>query len=514
VRDRSSLTDRLEQLKGVEDPRRRGDEYEPFVASVFRRSHFTVTQSPGLAPDTQIDMIATRHDESYLIETKWLNKPVGRPQIVLFLDRLASAPPSMTGLFIAYPGFTKGAIHLVESRTDTPILLVTGDELDREIQWDGHFLRMLRQKRSAMQTDGRSLFLTGDRTQLRPAPTGSLPSSAETFVLGGGERSHSLKCGGDYGQFTFVQEMPDIDWTTTPGAGVSFDVRLPMLDQEGLIAVIDQLSDMHWITDKARWSIQQADTNWHGTGAAAFADSLSDWENRYKDLEQVHHTEEFCFFDAMETGEFFTLTGQLSADEMRFSRRTSLSFQLYGVPLDTSSFHHLCEKFHAEEGSFFRPKHTQSVTSHRLFGDDRIILDVLGHICEDDDLFSDPDEREWVVGIVAKNPYPKTQGHRRQCPDWWPEMARDTECLVCALSHWHPRSRPKDIYRLKMCESAWTSDAQIVCLVADWDDDQPQREMELPPRSFESRVTTVVVLPSAAPIGSGEIGPASADQPF
>jgi hypothetical protein len=493
VRDRRSLGDRLEQLKAVGNPKARGDEFEPFVASVFRRSHFTVTQSPGLAPETQIDMIATRHDESYLIETKWRSRPIGRPDIVMFLERLSNAPSNMTGLFIAYPGFTSGAVRLVESRTDTPILLVTGDELDREIQWDGHFLRMLRQKHSAMRIDGRSLFLTGNRTQFRPAPTGALPSSTETFVLSGEERSRSLKCRGEYGRFAFVREMPNVDWITTPGAGVTLDIRLHTLDQDGLIAVLNQLSDMHWITDRARWSVQQSDTNWHGTGASAFADLLSDWEDRYESLERVHHTEEFCFFDVMDSGEFFTLTGQLSADEMRISRQTSLSFQLYGVPLDTSSFRHLCDRFDAEEGSFFRPKHNDSVTTRRLFENDRIILNVVGYICEDDDLSSDPDEREWVVGVIAQNPFPKVEGYRRQCPSWLPEMARDTELFVCALGQWHPRSRPKDIYRLKMCESAWTSDAQVVCLTADWDDDRPHRDVDLPPRSVESHVATVVV---------------------
>ena len=197
----------------------------------------------------------------------------------------------------------------------------------------------------------------------------------------------------------------------------------------------------------------------------------------------MHHTEEFRFFSSIESGEFFTLTGQLSADEMRHSRHTSLSFQLFGVPLNTDSFRHLCDKFDAESEPFFRPKRKKSIKTHRLFGDDRIVLDVVGFVCEDDELESDPGEREWVVGVIAKNPFPKGDGHGRQCPDWWPEMATESELLVCALEQWHPRSRPKETYRLKLCESAKTSDAQVVCLIAESDEDSPHGEMELPPRS-------------------------------
>ncbi|MHB8439354.1 MAG: hypothetical protein ACYDD4_09355 [Acidimicrobiales bacterium] len=47
----------------------------------------------------------------------------------------------------------------------------------------------------------------------------------------------------------------------------------------------------------------------------------------------------------------------------------------------------------------------------------------------------------------------------------------DSEHLVCALRSWHQLDSPKNIYRLWNYESAWTSDALAVGLVADWDDE-------------------------------------------
>jgi hypothetical protein len=180
VRERAPPSDQLEQLNNLKDPHKRGFAFQSFVASLFRREHFSVTPSPGLAPDRQIDLIATRHDESYLIETKWWKKRLGSNEVGGLLHRLSSAPPSMIGLLVGYSGFTEGAINRVEAQTDRPILLVTGGELER-IAWDGHLLRLLRQKQTALQTDGKALFLTGWRTQ----PLGSvdaLPTSPETFV--------------------------------------------------------------------------------------------------------------------------------------------------------------------------------------------------------------------------------------------------------------------------------------------------------------------------------------------
>jgi hypothetical protein len=52
-------------------------------------------------------------------------------------------------------------------------------------------------------------------------------------------------------------------------------------------------------------------------------------------VEERHHTEEFTYFDVCDGG-LYTLTGSVSASEHRRVWQTSLSFQLVGVPLDTS----------------------------------------------------------------------------------------------------------------------------------------------------------------------------------
>lgn len=80
---------------------------------------------------------------------------------------------------------------------------------------------------------------------------------------------------------------------------------------------------MGWTTNNGWWSIQQAARNWHGTGAAGFGDLVRGWEARYEGLDEVHHTEEFCYVDAIEDG-FYTLSGGLSADPRRIAWHTTM----------------------------------------------------------------------------------------------------------------------------------------------------------------------------------------------
>ncbi len=171
-----------------------------------------------------------------------------------------------------------------------------------------------------------------------------------------------------------------------------------------------------------------------------------------------------------------------------------MSMQLIGIPVRQESIRHLCDVVGAEDPIFYRPRTTASIT--RGFADDRIELDVIGFVTEDTRWARD-DEGEWATGVVVRNPYPDSR-RRDDVPEWWPEMLSDQELIVCELRSWHPMSRPKKTYRLWNCESAWTSDAQIARLLADWDDDEGPRG-ERPPRSLPIVEVDAVPQPKTTP---------------
>jgi hypothetical protein len=91
---------------------------------------------------------------------------------------------------------------------------------------------------------------------------------------------------------------------------------------------------------------------------------------------------------------------------------------------------------------------------------------VVGFIIEDNKYERDEEDREWVVGIVAKNPY----FGDRDAPEWWPQNLDELDQLICPLRSWHPVRKRKDEYHLWSAEWAWTSDVQAVRILADWDD--------------------------------------------
>ena len=207
---------------------------------------------------------------------------------------------------------------------------------------------------------------------------------------------------------------------------------------------------------------------------------------------EIHHTEEFAYFDLCDHLGFYTLTGQIAAHEPRIVWRASLSFQLSGVPIDPVPLQHLAQRLNETSAAYFRPRNADSVSRHHVRRSDGVPLDVVGFIVENDEDEPDPHDREWAVGVIAKNPFPRRAGPGRTTPEWWPNMAADSELVVCSLRSWHTLQNRKKMYRLWSCESAWTSDALVFNPIADWDNDEdnentllltPEPGHDRPPRS-------------------------------
>jgi hypothetical protein len=133
---------------------------------------------------------------------------------------------------------------------------------------------------------------------------------------------------------------------------------------------------------------------------------------------------------------------------------------------------HLCDTFNAAVPVYYRPRNEKSVERRRLSPDERTALIVVAFIVEQSDLKFEPADRDWAVGIVAKNPfYPKRGARKRRVPEGWPHNVEESELIICDLRSWHSMSNPKKRYRLWSYETASTSDALAFRPVADWDDD-------------------------------------------
>jgi restriction endonuclease len=300
----SPLVRELRRLKTLRNSQRRGYDFQDFVGSLFKQQHFSVVPSAGTARPRQTDLLATRGDETYLIETKWRTSKANINDVDSLFSRLDSAPPAVIGLFVSYAGFTEEAIKKVELRSNRPVILLNGDELEQLVEWNRDIVQLLVRKKTSLLTH-RRVFLGGTGGGRKLPRKGQLAVSPAEFVFLDGPRSKWIHGAGDFGQFTFVQELPDVDWVPAQGRSVTLDLAVPVHDERGIVALLHHLSGMGWATAAARWSIQQAVTNWHGMGASAFAEALQGWRERYMGI-PTHHSEEFCYFDVCDGG-FYSL---------------------------------------------------------------------------------------------------------------------------------------------------------------------------------------------------------------
>lgn len=277
----------LRRLERLDNPQKRGYAFQDFVGSLFKLRHFQVTSNPRTAKPRQTDLLATRGADTYLIETKWRRTKADIDDIDSLFARLAAAPSAVVGLMVSYAGFTDSAVQKVEQRSDRPVLLITGSELGRLVEWDDDLVHFLTQKKASLLTQ-RKVFFAATRRQRPVGLQGGLATTQAEFAFPDGSRAKWIAGEGRFGEFTFVQELPDIDWDSAEGRGVTLDIPAPIYDEAGILALLQRLSDMGWATSSARWSIQQSSTNWHGMGVNAFAEALQEWQERYAGI-SIHH---------------------------------------------------------------------------------------------------------------------------------------------------------------------------------------------------------------------------------
>ncbi|MDQ3913924.1 MAG: restriction endonuclease [Actinomycetota bacterium] len=457
------------RLQQSENPHARGRALETVVTAAFRNAHFTVRRNAGAAIPRQTDLVAIRGHETYLVETKWQRPPVDIEGLDSLSARLGRVDPAVTGVFISVSGFTEPVVDEVRLHRKRPILLVSGAEFEAILEGNLDLVTVLRDKRRRLVIDAevdqdsgveRRAWLTGPVDEETAA-------SPIQFQLPDGRRTEVLACGGDFGQFVFVESLFDVDWVQAQGNGVVLDLRFELRKDADLVRLVNELAGAGWSGGLPRWNIQQAATNWHGIGSRAFADALLGWEARYAGLDSIHHTEEVSYHDEIDGG-FYTLTADVSARDDRRVYYSNLSMQLLGIPLDLEPLQHLHQHIDPTAQAFFRPLSEPSVTAHGFpLGSSRIYVSPRALLVRRDEI----DKEEWVIGVAVENPF---RGSRSDASSKWPSEKEwpfpiaDTELLICDLRSHHPLSEPKPSYFLRHAHTSWTADVLVFHVVADW----------------------------------------------
>ncbi|MEU1840238.1 restriction endonuclease [Micromonospora chersina] len=463
----TDLHEQYELIEGMTNPRLRGLAFEDFVADLFAASHFEVRKNPGAARPRQTDLLAARAADTYLIECKWRADRADIDDVDSLRSRLRRTSGAV-GLLISIPGFTGTAISDVAGHRHQPILLLSGDEIRRLARRPEDLSHLLWRKKQALQVEGNALVDEPPQRK-RPPARRPLPDSGTRFVAPDRPEAPVLACGGGFDGFTFAHDVVDVDWVIAQGSGVTLDVNVPARHEREVLDLIDKLADLGWASPDARWSIQQARTNWHGFGAAPFASELSQWQAR-ADTPDAHHSEEFCYVDNCDGG-FYTLTSTISADDSRRTTQTHLSFQLQGVPLDNGPLLQLCRSIGVHDGIYFRSLIGRSRRAIHLPAWMATTVEPLALIVT---AGSDVDAgMKFVTGIVIPNPLRQEQWHRsEERAEANLQQIEAAEYLVCDLGEHHLNDNKSYSYRLTKIEVAKTSSGTIFVPGARWDWEQ------------------------------------------
>lgn len=460
----------LDELQLLPDPARRGLALEQYVARTFRVRHFTVILNARAASPRQTDLLAVKLDDRYLIECKWQNKPATIEDVDALRARLSRTRPDIVGVLISMEGFTNTATDDVQARRHQPILLLSGSEL-RELEngFHGSLPALLYRKREALLRDA-SVLLDGRPARPEPGPGIPYPQPELHFSsVEGGIRTNVIDCRGQFEPVTFSHKLVDIDWTPATGTGVSLDLQLDFDDEAEVLHGLDILLDHGWVSEDGRWSIHQAERTWHGIGLEALVGQIPQWRDRAH-----HHSEQIAYIDRCDGG-FYSIVMDISASEDRRVSYMELSFQLVGMPLDSSPLLHLCRALGVYEGIHIRPLKKRS---RRLWhpGPARIEVAARWHVVADD-WVSDAAKDPWVTGIVVGNPF--LEGGEPGLVELPHKLAalRTSEFLICDLRHHHPQSYRPSSYFLHHFEWSWAGERMVCRPVADY---------PYPPQSLES----------------------------
>lgn len=457
-----SLADAYAGLAEESNAHARGVAFEGLIARLFEQARFKVDVNPKTARPRQSDLLARSGQDVYLVETKWTKAKASIDDVDSLFRRLDDTPPAVIGVLVSVSGFTKTAIERVEAQRSRPLFLVDGDELARLWYDSGELRRLLARKQRHLLLQARMVFGVEARA---PQPSG-LVASATFFAWPDERRTASLACGGDFDQFVFALELPDIDWAYGGSGGVELDIPLDLSGEESFIAMLAALAEVGFVSTQGRWSIQQASANWHGFGAAEFAVVLRGWAERYATIDTVHHTEQVVYQDVCEGG-FYVLSADVSAGVPRAVLHSQFSLQLEGQPLIGSMLDDLLEVLRAEPPLFMRTRLEPSLSRARFARHSLPAIEVRAYIAEQPELRTD--DEDWVRGLVITNPFTgRGDAQAQLTPEWWPAQLAESEVLICGLRNWHPLAEPRQNYRLERAEWVETAEALVVHLVANW----------------------------------------------
>lgn len=109
-------------------PQEKGYAFEKFLKTLFDTFNMK-PRSPFRLVGEQIDGSIDFEGNTYLIEAKWQNKPVGNSDLLTLHGKVGGKATWSRGIFISYSGFTEEGIEAFSKGRTTNLIAITGQDL-------------------------------------------------------------------------------------------------------------------------------------------------------------------------------------------------------------------------------------------------------------------------------------------------------------------------------------------------------------------------------------------------
>jgi len=219
------------------------------------------------------------------------------------------------------------------------------------------------------------------------------------------------------------------------GNGAGLDVDLPIGSVDDVGGGFEILRRHGWLTEAGRFAIHQLGLSWHGAGAAAFVQALSQQAERNlaePDL-RPHGEEHAVYFDEYRprvgsVGGPYSLVLRVLVGSTPRVLGAQLSMQLDGIPVDSSALRTTMDAFSVGDRAAFRS--LASKKEVMAFQEGAIPLRVRQEIASEVDA-EDPDT--WISGVVADNPF-RTEALQSRLHADVRSVLQGVDTVVCSSS--------------------------------------------------------------------------------
>lgn len=152
--DHNKFAKELELLRETnESAQSRGYAFEKYLRDLFEVYSLHPRGSFKIVGE-QIDGSFELDNNIYLLEAKWISKPIDKSTLVIFNEKVRSKSGYTRGLFISNSEYTEEALRTFASSREIRIVLMTVDELSALISEKKSFIELIRAKVRALAEEG------------------------------------------------------------------------------------------------------------------------------------------------------------------------------------------------------------------------------------------------------------------------------------------------------------------------------------------------------------------------